>query len=59
MLDPLFVLNLETNLILYFYPGNLKFYTPFKINIQKREGLSYFEKPIFDFSVLYIQKRVD
>ena len=26
------------------------------INIQKREGLSKFEKPIFDFSVLYPKK---
>ena len=62
-------LNIVTNLILYLYPekfikfnqsessyqkpGNLKFCAPFKINIQKREGLSNFEKPVFDFSVLY------
>ena len=36
----------------YQKPGNLKFCPPFKINIQKREGLSNFEKPEFDFSVL-------
>ena len=34
-------------------PINLKFYAPFKIYIQKREGLSNFEKPVFDFSLLY------
>ena len=63
------ILNLETNLILYLYPekcikstnqsrvseaGN--FCAPFKINIQKRDGLSHFEKPVFDFSVLYPKK---
>jgi len=36
--------------------GNLKFCAPFKINIQKREGLSNFEKPVSDFSVLYPKK---
>ena len=59
-------LNLETNLILYLYqpirvayqkPGNLKFYAPFQINIQRREKLSNFEKPVFHFSVLYPKKR--
>ena len=35
---------------------NLKFCAPFKINIQKREGLSSFENPVFDFSVLYPKK---
>ena len=30
---------------------------PFKINIQKREGLFNFEKPVFDFSVYNIQKK--
>ena len=58
-------LNIKTNLILYLYPVykiqpirvaykkplNLKFCAPFKINIQKREGLSYFKKPVFDFSL--------
>ena len=33
-----------------------KFCAPFKINIQKRDGLSHFEKPVFDFSVLYPTK---
>ena len=33
---------------------NLKFLAPFKINI--REGLSNFEKPVFDFSLLYPRK---
>ena len=33
---------------------NLKFCAPFKI--QKRKGLSNFEKPVFDFSVLYPKK---
>ena len=42
-------LNFETNLI-------LKFCSPFKITIQKREGLSNFEKPVFNFSVLYPKK---
>jgi len=40
----------------YQKPGNLKFCPPFKIIIQKREGLSNFEKPEFDFSVLYPKK---
>ena len=72
MLDPL-SLNLETNLILYLYPKNvykiqpirvafqkpenLKFCAPFKMTIQKRGGLSNFEKQVFDFSVLYPKKR--
>jgi len=30
----------------------LKFWTTLKINIQKREGLSNFEKPVFDLSTL-------
>ena len=33
-------------------PINLKI----AINIQKQEGLSNFEKPVFDFSVLYPKK---
>ena len=37
-------------------PINLKFSAPFKINIQKREGLSNFKKPVFDFSLLYPRK---
>ena len=37
-------------------PGNLKFCAPFKIHVQKRVGLSNFEKPVFDFSVLYPKK---
>ena len=37
-------------------PINLKFCAPFRINIQKREGLSNFEKPFFDFSLLYLRK---
>ena len=64
-------LNLKTNLILYFYPWkvykiqpirvahqkpvNLKFCTQFKINIQKREGLSNFENRFLIF-LYYIQK---
>ena len=34
----------------------MKFCAPFKINIQKGEALSSFEKPVFDFSVLYPKK---
>ncbi len=34
-------------------PINLKFYAPIRINIQKREELSNFKKPVFDFSLLY------
>ena len=64
-------LDLETNLIFYVYPEVykiqpirvayqkaliLKFRAPFKIFIHKREGLSNFEKPVFDFSVLYPKK---
>ena len=30
----------------------LKFWATLKINIQKREGLSNFEKPVFDLSTL-------
>ena len=30
----------------------MKFCAPLKINIQKREGLSNFEKPVFDLSTL-------
>ena len=37
-------------------PGNLKFCAPFKIYIQKREGLSSFEKPVFYFSLQYPKK---
>ena len=33
-------------------PINLKFCAPFKINIQKRGGLSNLKKTVFDFSVL-------
>ena len=66
-------LNIETNLILYLYLEKcMKFkvtyrvseaekilnFALFKINIQKREGLSNFKKPVFDF-LYYIQKRVD
>ena len=32
---------------------NLKFFAPFKISIEKREELSNFKKPVFDFSPLY------
>ena len=63
-------LNLETNLILYLYSEKcikfnqsesrirslLKFCAPFKINIEKREGLSSFEKPVFYFSLQYPKK---
>ena len=65
-------LNLETNLVLYMYPEKCKEFNqsesrirsreiwlscmPFMIDIQKREGLSNFEKPVFDFSVLYPKK---
>ena len=37
-------------------PINLKFCAPFKINIQKREGLSYLKKPVFDSFLLYSRK---
>ena len=37
-------------------PINLKFCAPFKIIIQKREGLSYAKKTVFDFSLLYPRK---
>ena len=37
-------------------PINFKFCVPFKINIHKRERLSYIEKPVFDFSLLYPRK---
>ena len=69
--DPLFH-NIETNLILYLYPEkcikiqpirvaymkpiNLKSCAPFKINIQKRKGLCYFKKPVFDSFLLYSRK---
>ena len=36
--------------------GNLKFCPPYKITIQNREGLSNFEKLVFDFSVQYPKK---
>jgi len=36
----------------YMKPINLKFCAPFKINIQKRGGLSNLKKTVFDFSVL-------
>ena len=54
-------LNLETNLVswivykiqpirvAYQKPWNLKLCAQFKINVQKREGLSNFEKPVFWF----------
>ena len=35
---------------------NLKFCAPFKIILQKREELSNFKKPVFDFSLLYPRK---
>ena len=35
---------------------NLKSFAPFKINIQKREILSNFKKPVFDFSLQYPRK---
>ena len=37
-------------------PINLKFCAPFKINVQKREGLAYFKKQVFEFSLLYPRK---
>ena len=37
-------------------PITLKFCAPFKVNIQKREGLSKFKKPVFDISLLYPRK---
>ena len=39
-------------------PINLKFCAPFKINIQKREKISNFLKPVFDFSLLHPRKYV-
>ena len=63
-------LNIKTNIILYLYPEKsiqpirvaymklikLKFCAAFKINIQKREGLSNCKEPVFDFSLLYPRK---
>ena len=37
-------------------PINFKFGAPFKINIQKREGLSKLKKTVFDLSPLYPRK---
>ena len=37
-------------------PINFKVCAPFKINIQKREGLSYLINPNFDFSLQYPRK---
>ena len=42
--------------IAYQKPGNLKLCASIKINIQKCEGLSNFEKPVFYFSVLFPKK---
>ena len=42
--------------VAYQEPGDLKFCATFKFNIQKREGLSSFEKPVFEFSALYFKK---
>ena len=41
--------------VAYQKPGNLKFWSPFRINVQKREGLSNFEKPVL--YLYYIQKK--
>ena len=65
MLDPLLILiflisrltlscitctfKIQPIRVAYQKSGNLKFCAPFKINIQKQEGLSNFEKPVFDF----------
>ena len=43
--------KIEPIRVAYQKPGDLKFCTPFKSDIQKREGLSNFEKPVLDFSV--------
>ena len=40
----------------YMKPINLIFCAPFKINIQKREGLSNLKKPVLDFSLPYPRK---
>ena len=37
-------------------PINLKFCSPFQINIQKREELSNLDKPVFNFSLLNPRK---
>ena len=50
------VYKIQPIIVAYQKPGNLKFYSPFRINIQKREGHFNFEKPVFDFSVLYPKK---
>ena len=43
--------------VAYQKPGNLKFFAPFRINIQKRNGKDFtFEKPVFDFSELKPKK---
>ena len=49
-------LNLETNLILYLFPENCIKFNQSESRIQKREELYNFEKPVFDFSVLYSKK---
>ena len=38
-------------------PINLKFCAPVKINIQKREELANFKKPVFDFSSISKKER--
>ena len=42
--------------VAYQKPGNLKLFAPFKVNIQKRERLSNFDKPVLDLSELYPKK---
>ena len=42
--------------VAYQKPENLKFCAPFKINIQKREGLFNFEKPGFFFCTISKKK---
>ena len=36
--------------------NSLKFFAPFRINIQKQEGFSNFEKPVINLSKLYPKK---
>ena len=48
--------TIQPNRVAYKKPIKLKFCAQFKINIQKREGLSNSKKPVFDFSLLYSRK---
>ena len=57
MLDPLFFLISRPIRVTYMKPINLKFCAPFKINIQKREGISNLNNRVLIF-LYFIQERV-